>query len=141
MHSSNRSRSAEAGDPGCSRFCVGQSTRKPQRSTGIRGWRSDRSIESTYFGLISLEFHKRLLPLQHCRRFCGGACFPGFPLGSKLVFRWDLLVTSESRNSLWWQRPSGPFSMTKASKERAKSLSRAPHRGTQGFDPRRATVI
>jgi len=43
----------------CSRFCSGQSTQKPQGSTGIGRRDLNISIKSTYFQHNSTGFHKR----------------------------------------------------------------------------------
>ena len=45
---------------GCSRFCAGQSTRKPQTSTSLDRAALEASIKSTYFRQISINFNNRL---------------------------------------------------------------------------------
>ena len=43
----------------CSRFCNGQSTQEPQRSTGPSEETVTYSIETTYFHPVSTGFHQR----------------------------------------------------------------------------------
>src|SRR5665213_3265 len=43
----------------CSRFCNGQSTQEPHGSTGLAEETVSYSIDTTYFHLISTDFHKQ----------------------------------------------------------------------------------
>src|ERR1700691_4514725 len=43
----------------CSRFCICQSTQKPQGSTRTSRYEVSNSIKSTYFHSVSTVFHKR----------------------------------------------------------------------------------